>query len=113
MKKIFLLLLFILSANQLYAGTGLPFESTLTTVSNSISGPVALSIGVVALAVAAFTFAFNPELNGMLKGLIGISLALSIVFLGKAFIEKVFKPASTGNVITITEKISSDEKLNE
>lgn len=110
MKKIFLLILFTLIAtNLVYAGnTSLPFESALTTISNSLSGPVAKSIGIGAFAVAGLMYVFAPELNGIVKMLMAICVALGIIFGAQTMIDILFKPSSSGNVIVIS---NSDNKI--
>lgn len=114
MKKMILLILFtLLTANLVYAGnTSLPFESALSTISNSLSGPVAKAIGIGAFAVAGITYVFAPEMNGIVKGLMGVCIALGIIFGGKSMIDVLFKPSSSGNIITIScndNKILSDK----
>ncbi len=103
MKKTFLLTLIILLLGSVtaYAGTALPFESSLTTISNSLSGPVAMAVGVAAFAVAGIAYVFSPDMNGIVKGLIGLCVALGIVFGGKSLIDILYKPSSTGNTIVI------------
>ncbi len=74
MKKIFLLVVcMLLAANLAYAGNNaLPFESALSTISDSLSGPVAMAIGVAAFAVAGIAYLFAPDMNNIVKGLMGV-----------------------------------------
>lgn len=118
MKKNFLLtLIMMFFTSYAYAGnTALPFESSLTTIANSLSGPVAMAIGIAAFAVAGITYVFAPDMNGIVKGLIGLCVALGIIFGGKSLIDILFKPSSTGNLIIayadkniLSDKILSDK----
>lgn len=105
MKKKFLLILFMMFAFTSFAYAGnntLPFESALSTISDSISGPVAMAIGVAAFAVAGIAYLFAPDMNNIVKGLMGVCIALGIVFGGKAMIDTLFKPSSSGNIIIIS-----------
>lgn len=119
MKHIFLLILCIttLTANAYAGNNALPFESALSTISDSLSGPVAMAIGVAAFAVAGIAYLFAPDMNNIVKGLMGVCIALGIVFGGKAMIDLLFKPSSTGNtIIVISEdnnQILSDKILHE
>lgn len=117
MKKTFLLtLIMMFFTSYAYAGnTALPFESSLTTIANSLSGPVAMAIGIAAFAVAGITYVFTPDMNGIVKGLIGLCVALGIIFGGKSLIDILFKPSSTGNlIIAYTDKnILSDKILSD
>ncbi len=99
--KIALLLLMLLVTSSLaYAGGTLPFESGLTKISNSLSGPVAVSIAVIAFAAAGIMYVFNPDATALIKGLIGLCIALGVMFGGKVFVDLIAKPSSSGNVIS-------------
>lgn len=118
MKKTFLLILCMLFfANLAYAGNNaLPFESALSTISDSLSGPVAMTIGILAFVVSGAAFIFNPDMNSMVKGLLGVVMALGIILGGKNLIEILYKPSSTGCIITVAanqenNKILSDKIL--
>lgn len=117
MKKTFLLtLIMMFFTSYAYAGnTALPFESSLTTIANSLSGPVAMAIGIAAFAVAGIAYVFAPDMNSIVKGLIGVCVALGIIFGGKSLIDILFKPSSTGNlIIAYTDKnILSDKILSD
>ena len=83
-----------------YAGGTLPFESGLTKISNSLSGPVAISIAVIAFAAAGIMYVFNPDATALIKGLIGLCIALGVMFGGKVFVDLIAKPSSSGCIIT-------------
>lgn len=111
-QKLFFTLMFMLLTSGLaYANnTSLPFESALDTIANSLSGRAAVGIGVAAFAVAGFGFAFAPDMNNLVKGLMGICVALGIIFGAKGMLDILFKPSSSGNVIILQE--SKDIKDN-
>lgn len=98
-KLTLIILLVILTSSLAYAGGTLPFESGLTKISNSLSGPVAISIAVIAFVAAGILYAFNPDLTNLIKGLITLCIAIGVLFGGKAFIDIIAKPSSSGNVI--------------
>ena len=104
-QKLFFTLMFMLLTSGLaYANnTSLPFESALETIANSLSGPVAMFIGIAAFAVAGFGFAFMPDMNNLVKVLMGLCVALGIIFGGKGLIDVLFEPSSSGNVIILQE----------
>lgn len=71
-----------------YSGTAsaqLPWESPLTTLQTSLTGPVAKSIGVIALAVAGGMLAFGGELSDFTKRILMVVLALSVMLLASNF----------------------------
>lgn len=61
------------------AGSGMPWEGPLQQVLDSITGPVARAIGVIAIVMAGFTIAFSDGGNGV-KRLAWAGLALACVF---------------------------------
>lgn len=59
------------------SSTGLPWEDPLTAIVNSIKGPVAFGISVIAIVAAGAGLIFGGEIGGFLKTLI----ILALVFL--------------------------------
>ena len=98
-KITLIILMLILTSSFAYAGGTLPFESGLSKISNSLSGPVAISIAVIAFAAAGGMYVFNPDATALIKGLIGLCIALGVMFGGKAVVDLIAKPSSSGNII--------------
>src|SRR4051812_47950191 len=91
--------MFTLYAIQAFAaGTGaLPWEQPMTTITNSVTGPVAFGVGVVGLAVSGGMLLFHGDLNefgrrGCLAG-----VACSVLTGSAPFLTNVFKV--TGGLI--------------
>jgi type IV secretion system protein VirB2 len=57
-------------ASSAGAGGGLPYESFLTNVTKSVSGPVAYAIALLGVAGAGGTLIFGGDLNGFLRSII-------------------------------------------
>jgi type IV secretion system protein TrbC len=64
---------------------GLPWEGPLTQLQNSLTGPVAKSIGIIALAAAGGMLAFGGELGDFTKRILMVVLALSVLILASSF----------------------------
>jgi len=68
MGIIALLAIAILAPTSAFAseGTGgsLPYESWLTNLRNSVSGPVAFTLSIIGIVVAGGVLIFGGELNG-------------------------------------------------
>lgn len=62
-------------------GTGgsLPYESWLTSLRNSVTGPVAFTVSVVGIVVAGAVLIFGGELNGFFRTLIFIVLVMALL----------------------------------
>ena len=61
------------------AGSGMPWEGPLQQVLDSITGPVARAVGVIAIVMAGFTIAFSDGGSGVRK-LAWAGLGLACVF---------------------------------
>ncbi|EHP6673977.1 TrbC/VirB2 family protein [Campylobacter jejuni] len=87
MKK-FLLLFLILGLGYALAsttGAGLPWESPLQTIKQSISGPVAFVISLLAIIAAGAGLVWGGELSGFLKTLIYIVIIIALVVGANSF----------------------------
>jgi len=67
------------------ANAQLPWEQPLTQLQNSLTGPVAKSIGVIALAICGGMLAFGGELSDFTKRVLMVVLALSVMLLANNF----------------------------
>ena len=71
------------------SGTAMPWEGPLTTIMNSLAGPVAKAIGVIAIVITGLGFAFAEGGSAMRKG-IGIVFGLAIAFTATTFVTSFF-----------------------
>jgi len=65
------------------SGGGLPFDSWLTTISNSITGPFAFSVSIIGLVAAGAALIFGGDMNGFMRSLIFIVLVLAFIIAAK------------------------------
>lgn len=96
MKKVFMLLfMFSILGVELFASsTGLPWEGPLTLVVNSVTGPVAFGISVIAVVSAGAMLIFGGEIAGFLKGIIILALVISLIVLAVNVLSTVFGTSS-------------------
>ena len=74
------LILLSITAPAAYAsGTGMPWETPLQNVLDSITGPVAKAAGIIAIVSAGLGFAFG-ESGGLMRKIMGIVFGLAITF---------------------------------
>lgn len=71
------------------SGTAMPWEAPLQTVADSITGPVAKAIGIIAIAITGLAFAFSEGGSALRKG-IGIVFGLAIAFTATTFLTSFF-----------------------
>lgn len=77
------IILFLLVVHPALAseGTGgsLPYESWLTNLRNSATGPVAFTLSIIGIVVAGGILIFGGELNGFFRTLIFIVLVMGLL----------------------------------
>ncbi|WP_158912765.1 TrbC/VirB2 family protein [Caulobacter sp. S45] len=71
------------------SSTAMPWEAPLQSVADSITGPVAKAIGVIAIAITGLGFAFAEGGSALRKGL-GIVFGLAIAFTATTFLTSFF-----------------------
>jgi type IV secretory pathway VirB2 component (pilin) len=93
----FILLAALLVAESAFAGTtggtAMPWETPLQTVQDSLAGPVAKAVGIIAIVITGLGFAFAEGGSAMRKG-IGIVFGLAIAFTASTFISSFFNITS-------------------
>lgn len=91
---LFILLFGIQAQLSSYAATGggggLPWESPLQQITNSLQGPVAASISVIALIISGATLAFGGELNEFARRIIIVVMAISLLAFAVPFVTSLF-----------------------
>lgn len=71
------------------SGTAMPWEGPLETIMQSLSGPVAKAVGIIAIVLTGLGFAFAEGGSALRKG-IGIVFGLAIAFSATTFISTFF-----------------------
>ncbi len=60
-------------------GGSLPYESWLTALQNSVTGPVAIALSIIGIVVAGGVLVFGGDLNGFFRTLIFIVLVMAFL----------------------------------
>lgn len=78
-----LLALLVLAPHPAWAaeGTGgsLPYESWLTNLRNSVTGPVAFALSIIGIVIAGGVLIFGGDLNGFFRTLIFLVLVMALL----------------------------------
>lgn len=77
------------SAHAAGGGAAMPWEGPLESIADSITGPVAKAIGVIAIAVTGLGVAFAEGGSWVRRGL-GIVFGLAIAFTASSFAASFF-----------------------
>jgi len=88
-SAVFYIGLFILLAIMLFApqhafasegtGGGLPYEEGLTSLRNSVTGPVAFALSIIGIVIAGGVLIFGGDLNGFFRSLIFLVLVVALL----------------------------------
>lgn len=90
------------------AGGGLPYETWLTNLRNSVTGPVAFTLSLVGIIVAGGVLIFGGELNGFFRTVIFIVLVMALLVGAQNMMAQFF---GQGAVITVpAEMVTPTEK---
>lgn len=84
------------------SGGGLPYESWLVNLRNSVTGPVAFTLAIVGIVVAGGILIQGGELNAFFRSLIFIVLVMGLLVGGQNLMTNLFG----GAVITPPEQVA-------
>jgi len=83
------IILLLTMTNTYASATGLPWEGPLQKILDSLTGPVAKILGVIAIAIAGFGIAFGEAGSGM-RRVFQVVLGLSIAFTASTLVVTLF-----------------------
>lgn len=83
----------LLCPDLLAADSGMPWEDPLNQITDSLTGPVARSVGLIALAVTGLTLAMG-EAGGIFRRMVQVVFGLSIAFSAATWGMSLFGTAS-------------------
>lgn len=78
-KSFLFIVLMIFTSSAFAASTGMPWETPLSQLTNSLTGPVARAIGVMAIVGLGFGVAFS-EGGSLARKALWVVLGLAIAF---------------------------------
>lgn len=79
------------TANAASSSSGsLPWETPLTTVLNSLDGPVAYAISIIAIVAAGATLVWGGEISEFTRRIIFVVLVISMIALATSVYSTIF-----------------------
>lgn len=66
------------------AGSGMPWETPMNQLEESLTGPIAKAIGIFAIVLFGLAFAFSEHGSALRKGM-GIMMGISMAFAASSF----------------------------
>lgn len=91
-----LTLLFLIPASSAFATTGLPWETPITTLTNSLTGPIAFGVALIAIFATGGMLIFGGELNDFTKRGSYVVLVLGLLVAANTALSTLF-PNVTGS----------------
>lgn len=88
-----LLLLALLAPDLAFAsdvGGGLPWETPLATIRDSITGPVAYAISMMGIVVAGAMLIWGGEINEFARRVIMLVLVISLIVAASSLLKTLF-----------------------
>lgn len=82
-----------ISAYATTAGQPMPWEGPLQKIMHSISGPVAMTLGVIVIVLAGLGIAFGESGSGV-KKILMVVVGLAIAFTASSIIVSLYNPSS-------------------
>ncbi|WP_394230762.1 TrbC/VirB2 family protein [Shewanella colwelliana] len=82
-------------AHAASSGGGVPWEQPLQKVVDSVTGPVAAGISVLAIVAAGITLVFGGEISGFIKTLAYIALVIALIVMATNVLNSLFGISST------------------
>lgn len=104
MIRIFLLFFILFWSEFLLAGSaggGLPWDSPLETLSESITGPVAFFVSLIGIVASLVGLVFGGDKSQILKIGTSLVLVISIIVGASSFMQSVFNVS--GTTITVVK----------
>jgi type IV secretion system protein VirB2 len=89
---LFLVAMLAVSASNAFAGTstGMPWEGPLTVLKNSLTGPVAMAISLIAIVVCGCMLIFGGEMSDFARKLIMICLVVALIVGASGILSTLF-----------------------
>jgi type IV secretory pathway VirB2 component (pilin) len=100
------IVMLVVVGNDAYAGTAtggsLPYESWLSTLRDSVTGPVAFTLAIVGIVIAGGVLIFGGDLNGFFRTLIFMVLVMAFLVGAQNMMTTVFGNAAVISMIPHT-----------
>ena len=78
--------------NFAFANVGglLPWEAPLATIQSSLTGPVAMSISILAMFVAGAALVWGEDISGFVRKTLMLVMAISFLVAGSSILNSLF-----------------------
>lgn len=84
--------------------TGLPFESGMTALVDSITGPIAFGVSVIGVVAAGAMLIFGGDMNGFMRSIVFLVLVIGLIVGATAILSKMF--GVSGSVVALASDLT-------
>lgn len=93
-------------AEVAYAAEVLPWDSALTVVKKSVTGPIALAVSIVAIVAVGITLIFGGDMQGFVRQLLYVAMVVGLIVMASTVLDKLYNNKdATSALITITSAV--------
>ena len=89
---------FLVFSPDAFAGPGeggkLPYETWLTSLRASATGPVSFAFGIIGIVVAGGILIFGGDLNGFFRTMLGVVLVIALLVTANTIITDLFQTSA-------------------
>lgn len=89
----------VLIADSAFASATFEYETALSTFADSITGPVALTVSIIAMAASGFGIVFGGELTGWIKIACGIICIVGFIVFSSNIFQKIYGSSISSTII--------------
>lgn len=97
MRKFFLMFAILVSLGEVAlaatGGAAMPWEGPLQTIKNSLTGPVAGYIALIAIMICGAILIFGGDISGFARNLVNVVLACAVILGASSIITNLFPAA--------------------
>lgn len=97
MRKFFLMFAILFSLGEVAlaatGGAAMPWEGPLQTIKNSLTGPVAGYIALIAIMICGAILIFGGDISGFARNLVNVVLACAVILGASSIITNLFPAA--------------------
>jgi type IV secretory pathway VirB2 component (pilin) len=70
----------LLGTASALAGSALPWDSGLTAIGSTLTGAVAVGVGIIAVATVGIAHAIGADISGAVRGVAGVAIIIAMAF---------------------------------
>lgn len=83
-------------------GGGMPWETPLEKIRDSITGPVAMIVSILAIVAVGVTLIFGGDMQGFIRQVLYVTLVIGLIIMADNIISTLYSKDTSSALITIS-----------